>query len=156
MRVCIIAAAVLALAAAQTARAQLSSMIPGSASGGVGGGMGSSMGGAMGAIGGMGGGLPSLSSASPSNIAGILQYCVQNNDLTGGNANSAASVQQSLLQKVDGTTTPPSSDEGFSSGSNGQLSTGNGQSLALGGNGLQGAVTQKICNQVLSRARSLL
>ena len=30
------------------------------------------------------GGLPSLDQASPSNIAGVLQYCVKNNYLGGG------------------------------------------------------------------------
>lgn len=56
--------------------------------------------GAMGS--GQGGGalaVPSVNQASPSNIAGVLQYCVQNNYASGG---SATSVKDALVGKVTG------------------------------------------------------
>ena len=56
--------------------------------------------GAMGS--GQGGGalaVPSVNQASPSNIAGVLQYCVQNNYVSGG---SATSVKDALVGKVTG------------------------------------------------------
>ncbi|GLR65521.1 hypothetical protein GCM10010909_01990 [Acidocella aquatica] len=148
--------------AAPQARAQISGMLQGAMGGGQNepatpglGGMGGmgSMGGA-----GMGGmGMPSLGAAPPANIAGILQYCIQNNYLGGGaSQSSASSVQQSLLSKYTGSSSDPSSNSGFTSGSNGILDTGNGNSMPLGGSGLKAQLTQKICDQILQRAQSML
>src|SRR5690242_810360 len=50
-------------------------------------------------LGGLAGGLPSVAQASPSNTAGVLQYCMRNNYLSGG---SASSLKDSLLSKVNG------------------------------------------------------
>jgi hypothetical protein len=112
----------------------------------------------MGNMGSMGGAsaLPSVSSASPTNIAGILQYCVQNNDLGGASASSASSVQSSLLSKYTGSSTAPTSNSAYTSGSNGELQTGNGQTTSLGGSGLKAEATQKVCSMVLSHAKSLI
>ena len=100
--------------------------------------------------------LPSLSSASPTNLAGLLQYCVQNNDLSGASASSASSVQSSLLSKFTGSSTAPASDSAYTSGSNGELQTGNGQTTSLGGTGLKDAATHQVCSMVLSHAKSLI
>lgn len=128
--------------------------IPGT--GASGGSTGGSMGNAMGSMmGGAGMAMPSLSSASPSNIAGLLQYCVKNNYM-GNNAADATSVQQSLLQKATGSTTAPSSDSAFSAGSDGTVDTGNGKTMSLSSSGMQAQLTQKLCDQVLSRGKSLL
>ncbi len=101
---------------------------------------------------GAGMGMPSLSAAPPSNVAGLLQYCIQNNYLGGVSASSASSVRQSLLSKYTGS----ASDSGYASGSNGMLDTGNGNSFSLGGTGLKAQLTQKICAQVLQHAQSML
>jgi hypothetical protein len=124
------------------ARAQMSNMLNGA------------MGSGMSSMGGMS--LPSVGAASPTNLAGLLQYCVQNNYLGGGSAASAGSVKDSLLSKFTGSTAAPASNAGFTSGINGVLDTGNGQSTTLGGTGIQAQVTQKVCGEVLSHAKSLL
>ena len=107
--------------------------------------------GAMGS--GQGGGalaVPSVNQASPSNIASVLQYCVQNNYVSGG---SATSVKDSLVSKVTGSNHTP--DSQFQQGSNGFLDTGNGSNFSLGG-GIKEQLTKKVCDLALSHAKSLL
>lgn len=101
-----------------------------------------------GALGGLGLALPSVDKASPTNLAGLIQYCIQNNYLGGG----AASVKDSLLGKAPG----GASDSQFKAGSNGLLQTGQGQNFGLGGGGLKAQITQKVCDLVLQHAKSLL
>jgi hypothetical protein len=96
-----------------------------------------------------GGGMPSVGQASPGNMAGVLQYCIQNKYVGGG---GAASVKESLLGKVTGR----SNDSGYRDGSSGLLQTGEGQSYSLGGDGIKAQITQKLCDQVLQHAKSLL
>ncbi len=100
--------------------------------------------------------LPSVTSASPTNLAGILQYCVQNNDLGATSASSASSVKDSLLNKFTGSSSTPTSDPAYTSGSDGELQTGNGQTTSLGGAGLKAEATQQVCSMVLSHAKSLI
>ena len=94
--------------------------------------------------------IPSVNQASPSNIAGVLQYCVQNNYVSGG---SASSVKDSLVNKVTGPGHAP--DSQFQQGSKGVLDTGNGSNFSLGG-GIKKQVTKKVCDLALSHAKSLL
>ncbi len=150
----IIAVLAAGLFACTSAQAQMSNMLQGA----MGGGGASSGGGMMGSLGSMGSGmgLPSVGAASPNNLAGLLQYCVQNNYLGGASANTASSVQSSLLSKIDGSSTPPADNSGFSSGAAGVLDTGNGQSTTLGGTGIKAQVTQKVCGMVLQHAQSQL
>ena len=63
------------------ARAQLLNQLQNS----MGSGQGSGSGG-LGSLGGLGGGVPSVNNASPTNLAGIIQYCLRNNYLSGGAA----------------------------------------------------------------------
>ena len=139
MRVWIVAAAVAAaLASGAPAHAQMLKSLK-SASG-IGGGMG-------------GMSMPSLGSASSGNIAGVLQYCIKNNYLGSGNA---ATTEGSLLGKL-GQGTVNSSQ--YQSGSQGQLQTGNNQTMSLGAGGVGGLkakLTQKVCDQVLKHAKSML
>ena len=102
---------------------------------------------------GMGGGaglagqmLPSLSSASTGNVAGILSYCVQNNDLQG----SAATTTLDALTHKNGVT----SSSAYTAGQQGQLETGSGQSFSL--SGVQQQVKTKVCGMALEHAKSLL
>jgi hypothetical protein len=91
-----------------------------------------------------------VSSASTSNIAGVLQYCVQNNFVSGG---SASSVKDALVNKVTGSGGASSSQ--FTEGSQGVLQAG-GQNVQLGGSSLKEQLTQRVCSEVLKRAKSLL
>ncbi|MDA8251878.1 MAG: DUF2501 domain-containing protein [Rhodospirillales bacterium] len=108
--------------------------------------------GVAGALGGLGGGLPSVDQASPLNLAGVLQYCVENSLLSGG---SAASVRNSLLSKVTGSG-GATTDSQYSAGASGLLQTGQGQNFNLGGGGLMADLKQKVCDLVLQHAQSLL
>ena len=135
------------LLAGTPARAQLLNQLQNS----MGSGQGSGSGG-LGSLGGLGGGLPSVNNASPTNLAGIIQYCIRNNYLSGG---AASSVKDSLLGKVTGSR-QGSTDSGFRAGNSGSLETGQGQSFGLGGGGIKSQVTRKVCNLVLQRAKSML
>ena len=113
----------------------------GSSSQSTGSGLGSGLGGMS---------MPSVGSASSGNIAGLLRYCVRNHY---ENATGASSVENGLVGKLGGNTTRSSQ---FESGDKGILQTGNGQSASLGGGGLKGQMTQKVCDQVLKHAKSLI
>lgn len=101
--------------------------------------------------GGLSGGIPSASQADPSNIAGLLQYCVQNNYLGG---DTASTVQSGLLSKVPGAQQSPD----YTSGASGLLQTGNGKSFDLGSltGDLKSQVAKKVCDEVLKHGQSLL
>ena len=114
--------------------------------------LGSSQGSAGNGLGSLGGAMPSLDQASPSNLAGLLQYCVQNNYLSG---NAASSVKDSLLSKVTGSS-QGGTDNQFNAGNKGLLETGQGQSFALGGDGIKAQMTHKVCDLVLQHAKSML
>ena len=97
------------------------------------------------------GGVPAVDQASPGNLAGVLQYCVKNNYL--GGADGAAG--SSLVGKFTGSG-QGSKDSGFTTGSNGLLDTGGGETFGLGGSGLQAKITDQVCDLVLKHAQSLL
>ncbi|WP_175689730.1 DUF2501 domain-containing protein [Burkholderia anthina] len=125
----------------------------------VGGGdSGSSAGGALGNLGGLGGaltgggGASSLMSGSSSNVAGLLQFCIQNNYL-GGASGGASSVKDALMSKLGGNA---SSDSGYTSGASGILDAGNGSKVDLSGGGLKQQLTKQICDKVLAQGKSLL
>lgn len=128
---------------ANPAQAQLMDQLKGATGSGQGGS----------ALGGLGGSsLPSVGQAGAGNTAGVLQYCVKNNYLSG---NAASSTQSSLMSKVTGSG-HGTSDSGFQQGSKGVLDTGNGKGFSLGGGGIKAEITQKVCGQVLQHAKSLL
>jgi len=100
----------------------------------------------------LGGVMPSVDHASPTNLAGVLQYCVQNNYLSG---NAASSVKDSLLNKATGSSRG-TTDSQFNAGNKGLLETGQGQSFPLGGGGVKEQMTHKVCDLVLQHAKSML
>jgi hypothetical protein len=104
------------------------------------------------ALGGLGGAMPSVDQASPSNTAGVLQYCIRNNYVSGG---AASSVKDSIVGKMTNSG-ESANDSGFKAGNNGMLDTGNGQSFSLGSGGVKAQVTHKVCDMVLQHAKSLL
>lgn len=112
-----------------------------------------SSGGALGNLGNLGGALggQSVSSSSLGNVTGVLQYCIQNNYLSG---DGASSVKDTLLSKLPGGSN--TSDSGFQQGSNGILTAGNGSKLDLSGSGLKAEATRRVCNEILSQAKGML
>ena len=120
--------------------------------GGLTGGSGSGeLGKAAGLLSGGGLNVPSVSSLAPSNVTGLLSYCVQNNYLQG---NSPTTLLSSLKQKAGLDT----SSSQYSNGQNGILDTGNGNTFSLSsltGN-LKQKVSTKVCNAVLKQGKSLL
>lgn len=111
--------------------------------------------GGLGSLGGMGSALSgqSLSSGSTGNVAGVLEFCIKNNYLSG---NSASSVKDSLMSKLPGGSSSASSDSGYANGAKGILSTGNGSQLDLSGGGLKEQATKQICDKILDQGKSLL
>ncbi len=90
--------------------------------------------------------LPSLSSSSTSNVAGVLSYCIQNNIVKGSSASSVLSA----LSGRNGVT----SSSGYTAGTQGNIESGNGSSFSL--SGVTQQIKNKACNMVLQRAQSLL
>ncbi|HBZ08215.1 MAG TPA: hypothetical protein DEP03_18255 [Massilia sp.] len=108
--------------------------------------------------GGHGGGLKGLAgmasgpmtSGSMGNVAGLLQYCIGNNYLSG---EGASSVKDQLMGKLPAGS--ENKDPGYSDGRKGLLHGSNGNMLNLGG-GLTAEVTKKACDTVLAQAKSFL
>ncbi|WGS52241.1 DUF2501 domain-containing protein [Paraburkholderia sp. D15] len=118
-----------------------------------GGGSGGSGGSGLGNLGGLGGALSgqSVTSGSTGNVAGVLQFCIQNNYLSG---NGASSVKDSLMSKLPGGSS--TSDSGYTQGAQGILKSGNGQQLDLSGGGLKQQITKQVCDKILAQGKSLL
>ena len=116
---------------------------------GAGGGSSSGSGG----LGGLGGVLSgqSMTSGSTGNVAGILEFCIKNNYLSG---NAASGVKDALMGKLPGGSAK--SDSGYGDGAKGILNSTGGNKVDLGGGGLKADVTRKVCDTILSQAKSLL
>lgn len=131
------------------AHAQLGDMLKGATQG---------SGGSSGGLGGLGSGmssmpsLQSLTSGSTGNVAGVLEFCVKNNYLSG--ASGAASLKDKLLGKVGGSS--PTSDTGYADGAKGILNSSDGKQVDLSGGGLKEQVTKQVCDKILAQGKSLL
>ncbi len=136
----------LPLLSISAAHAQLGNLLKGGSSDGSSSGLSS--------LGSMAGGLSgqSLTSGSTSNVAGVLQFCIKNNYLSG---NSASTVKDSLMSKLGGSSAA-SSDSGYTDGANGLLKSGDGKQLDLSGSGLKQQVTKQVCDKILAQGKSLL
>lgn len=107
-----------------------------------------------GQMGGLGGGdLSSLSAGSAGNAAGVLQFCIKNNYLNGGDA---AAVKDKLMEKLPGGSSKAESDSGYTSGVQGILKGSDGKSMDLSGGGLKKEITRQACDQVLKQGKSFL
>ncbi|QGZ58082.1 DUF2501 domain-containing protein [Paraburkholderia acidiphila] len=133
------------------AQAQLGNLLNQGGAGGAN--SGGSAQGALGNLGGLGSSLsaPSLTSNSLGNVTGVLQYCIKNNYL---NADAASNVKDSLLSKLPGGAN--TTDSGYTQGTSGILTAGNGQKLDLSGSGLKEQATKQVCDKILSQAKSML
>ena len=136
-----------ALLPVPAAQAQLGNLLNQGSGGGSSGGLGS--------LGGMGSALSgqSLTSGSTSNVAGVLDFCIKNNYLSGS---GASSVKDSLMSKLPGGSSSASSDSGYTNGAKGILSSGDGKQLDLSGGGLKEQVTKQVCDKILAQGKSLL
>lgn len=92
--------------------------------------------------------MPAIGSNTVGNAAGVLQYCIKNNYLGGGDA---ASVKDKLLAKITG---QKQQQSGFASGAKGLLKGGDGQTLNF--KLLSSKVKEKGCDYVLKNATRLL
>ena len=98
--------------------------------------------------------LGQLGAGSAGNAAGVIEFCIRNNYLSGS---GAASVKDRLLGKLSGGSQRAGrAHDDYASGARGLLSTGDGRSVDLSGGGLKAAVTKKVCEQVLGQAKSML
>ncbi|WP_434109882.1 DUF2501 domain-containing protein [Paraburkholderia caffeinilytica] len=119
------------------------------------GGSGSGSSGGLGSLGSMGSALSgqSLTSGSTGNVAGVLEFCIKNNYVSGS---GASSVKDSLMSKLPGGSSAASSDSGYSDGAKGILSSSSGQQLDLSGGGLKQQATKQICDKILAQGKSML
>ncbi|MGW9065894.1 DUF2501 domain-containing protein [Achromobacter animicus] len=105
---------------------------------------------------GLGNSLPlsSLTPASAGNAAGVLEFCMKNNYLAGGDAQA---LKDKLMGKIGGGSTQKAkSDSGYLAGLQGLLNGSDGKSVDLSGGGLKEELTRKACDQVLKHAKSFL
>jgi hypothetical protein len=110
---------------------------------------GSGLGGAASSL----GSLSSITSGSTGNAAGIIEYCMKNNYLSGGNA---ASVKDQLMGKMTGGRDQPENNPDYVSGARGIVTGSSGQSVDLSMAGLKDKAVKKACEKILDQAKSML
>ena len=111
---------------------------------------GSGLGGAASSL----GSLSSITSGSTGNAAGIIEYCMKNNYLSG---DSASSVKDQLMGKITGSgDQSPQSESDYIKGSQGIVSGSGGQSMDLSMAGMKGAAVEKVCERILEQGKSML
>jgi len=96
-------------------------------------------------------GASAMTSGSVGNAAGVLEYCLKNNYLSGA---GASSLKDQLMSKIPGG--KPASDTGYVDGSQGILTSTDGKKLDLTGGGLKAELTKKACDFVLNQAKSMI
>lgn len=139
-------AAVLVCAAASAGAAGLMDGLKGAAAERLGGGSGAGASGASSLLGGLG--LPAIGGGTTSNVAGVLQYCIQNKY-----TNQAKDVKDALLSRV-GLGGKEQQDPGYQSGLQGMLTGSDGSTFNM--DKLKSNVKEKACDYVLDNAKSLL
>ncbi len=108
----------------------------------------------LGAPKGMAGGGGDLASGSAGNAAGVVEYCIKNNFLSG---DAASSMKDKLMGKIGGDNKSEQDKAGYSDGAPGMLTTGDGQKIDLAKmGGLEKSITKKACASVLDHAKSML
>lgn len=103
--------------------------------------------------------LGSLASGSAGNAAGVIEFCIKNNYLSG---DAASSMKDKLMGKIGGG--EAKQDSGYADGAKGLLTGSDGKSTDLnklgGGMGAMGdmkaKLTKKACAAVLDHSKSLL
>ena len=92
-----------------------------------------------------------MTSGSIGNVAGLLQYCIGNNYLSG---EGAAAVKDRVMGKLPNR--ERTQDQGYTDGMKGLLRGSNGNAMDLRGGGLKAQLTRKACDTVLEQAKSFL
>ncbi|MEJ8853762.1 DUF2501 domain-containing protein [Variovorax robiniae] len=92
--------------------------------------------------------MPQMDSSTMGNAAGVLQYCVKNNYLAGGDATA---VKDKLMGMVSG---QQPQQAGYASGAKGLLQGTDGKSFDL--KSVSGQLKTKACDYVLKNAKSLV
>ena len=111
---------------------------------------GSGLGGAASSL----GSLSSITSGSTGNAAGIIEYCMKNNYLSG---DSASSVKDQLMGKITGSgDQSPQSESDYIKGSQGIVSGSGGQSVDLSMAGMKAGAVKKACETILEQGKSML
>lgn len=100
------------------------------------------------------GSLSSITPGSIGNAAGIIEFCVNNNYLSGSNASP---VKDQLMGKLSGSQDQPAKDNpDYVNGVKGILSGSDGQSVDLSMAGLKAAAGKEVCQRILDQAKSML
>ncbi len=111
---------------------------------------GSGLGGAASSL----GSLSSITSGSTGNAAGIIEFCMKNNYLSG---DSASSVKDRLMGKITSSGNQPAqSNPDYISGAQGIVSGSGGQSVDLSMAGLKAKAVKKVCEKILEQGKSML
>ena len=104
----------------------------------------------------MEGGDKALSSGTMTNAAGILQYCVKNNILSG---NVTETVKSKLSDKLGVTGAGNAGSKDYQQGVSGLLNTGEGKKLDLnnlGSSPMTETIKKKACDLVLEQGKSFI
>jgi hypothetical protein len=100
------------------------------------------------------GSLSSITAGSTGNAAGVIEFCVKNNYLSGENA---APVKDQLMGKLSTSEGEPAqSNPDYINGASGILTGNGGQSVDLSMAGLKAKAVKKVCNKILGQAKSML
>ena len=100
------------------------------------------------------GSLSSITAGSTGNAAGVIEYCVKNNYLSGENA---APVKDQLMGKLSASEDQPAQNNpDYINGAKGLLTGSGGQSVDLSMAGLKAKAVKKVCNKILDQAKSML
>jgi hypothetical protein len=100
------------------------------------------------------GSLSSITSGSTGNAAGIIEYCMKNNYLSGGNASS---VKDQLMGKMTGSSDQPAeSNPDYANGAKGMILGSSGQGVDLSMAGLKAKAVKKVCEKILEQGKSML
>lgn len=98
--------------------------------------------------------LSSLASGSAGNAAGVVEFCIKNNYLSG---DAASSVKDKLVGKLNGGDASDAEKADYADGGKGLVKTGDGNSVDLAKiGGLKESLTKKACSSVLDHAKSFL
>jgi hypothetical protein len=91
----------------------------------------------------------SLTSGSVGNVAGLLEFCLKNNYLGGGDAGA---VKDKLMGKIPGAA--PATDPGYQDGAKGLLHSSSGKQFDV--SSIKADATKQVCDKVLAQGKSLL
>lgn len=100
------------------------------------------------------GSLSSITSGSMGNAAGIIEYCMKSNYLSG---DSASSVKDQLMGKITSSGDQSAqSNPDYIKGSQGIVSGSGGQTVDLSMAGMKASAVKKVCETIFEQGKSML